>query len=157
RRPSRMPYGARMPIRTPCRFRMTTTIAQPAPLPMHTLYGQTMGTRWRVDLQAPQGAPLEPLHAAVQAPLDAIDAQMSTWRGDSDLMRYNRADAGSWQALPCDFFAVTECALEVAEASEGAFDPTVGALVGAWGFGAHAVATAAPDTRTLAQLRAGAG
>src|SRR5690606_5492481 len=32
-----------------------------------------------------------------------------------------------------------------------------GALVGAWGFGAHAVATAAPDTRTLAQLRAGAG
>ena len=108
------------------------------PLAVHTLYGQTMGTRWRVDLLAPRTMPLDPLHGAVQSRLDAIDAQMSTWREDSDLMRYNRAPANTWHALPDDFFAVMDCALEVAEASDGAFDPTVGALVGAWGFGAHA-------------------
>ena len=132
------------------------TIAS-SPLVVHTLYGQTMGTRWRVDLQAPRAAPLDALHGAVQARLDAIEAQMSTWREDSDLMRYNRAAAGSWHALPDDFFAVMDCALQVAEASGGAFDPTVGALVGAWGFGAHAHRGREPSAQRLAGARSAAG
>ena len=89
--------------------------AHASPPAVHTLYGLTMGTRWRVDLQAPRAAPLDALHGAAQARLDAIEAQMSTWREDSDLMRYNRAAAGSWHALPGDFFAVMDCALQVAE------------------------------------------
>lgn len=131
--------------------------AHASPLAVHTLYGLTMGTRWRVDLQAPRAAPLDALHGAAQARLDAIEAQMSTWREDSDLMRYNRAAAGSWHALPGDFFAVMDCALQVAEASGGAFDPTLGALVGAWGFGAHAHRGRAPSAEWLAHARSAAG
>lgn len=103
---------------------------------VHTLYGQTMGTRWRVQLCAPRRAPLQALHAGVQAQLDAVVAQMSTWEPDSDISRYNRAPAGSWQALPDAFSTVLRCALEIAAASDGAYDPTIAPLVELWGFGA---------------------
>lgn len=102
----------------------------------HTLYGETMGTRWCVQLCAPQRAPLQALHAGVQAQLDTVVAQMSTWKPESGISRYNRAPAGSWHALPDEFSTVLRCALEVAAASDGAYDPTVAPLVALWGFGA---------------------
>src|SRR5690606_10699828 len=94
---------------------------------------------------------------AVQARLDAIVAQMSSWEPESNLSRFNRAPAGSWHALPDDFFTVMDCALQVARDSDGAFDPAIGALVGAWGFGAHAHARGVPDGATLADARATSG
>src|SRR5690606_6082449 len=136
---------------------MTTAHSTAKPLVLHTLYGETMGTRWRVDLHAPRHQELEPLHRAVQARLDAIVSQMSSWEPDSDLCRFNRAPAGSWHALPDDFFRVMDCALQVAYDSDGAFDPAIGALVGAWGFGAHARAPGVPDDTTLANARAVSG
>lgn len=136
---------------------MTTASSRASPLALHTLYGETMGTRWRVDLHAPRHQELEPLHRAVQARLDAIVLQMSSWEPDSDLSRFNRAPAGSWHALPDDFFRVIDCALQVAHDSDGAFDPAIGALVGAWGFGAQARAPGVPDDTTLANARAVSG
>ena len=136
---------------------MSSSTAPASASVVHTLYGETMGTRWRVDLVAPRDMLLHPLHAALQARLDAIVAQMSTWRDDSDLMRYNRGAPGSWHPLADDFFAVVDCALQVAAASDGAFDPTVGRLVGAWGFGAHAGPRGVPDPRLLAEARSTAG
>src|SRR5690606_24061839 len=145
----------RRPLLTrPC---MKTALSTAGPLVLHTLYGETMGTRWRVDLHAPGNQELEPLHRAVQARLDAVVSQMSSWDPDSDLCRFNRAPAGSWHALPDDFFRVMDCALQVAHDSDGAFDPAIGALVGAWGFGAHARAPGLPDDTTLANARAVSG
>ncbi|TWT18601.1 FAD:protein FMN transferase [Luteimonas marina] len=131
--------------------------AHTAPLAVHALYGETMGTRWRVDLCAAHQAPLDALHDAVQSRLDTIVAQMSTYEADSDIGRFNRAPAGSWHVLPDDFFRVMDCALQVADASGGAFDPTIGALVGAWGFGAHARAPQAPAAAVLADARDACG
>ncbi len=131
--------------------------AHTASLTVHTLYGETMGTRWRVDLCATRGVALDALHAGIQARLDAIVAQMSTWEPASDLSRFNRAGAGHWQALPDDFLAVLSCALAIAHASDGAFDPTVGPLVAAWGFGAGATPRGVPDDATLAAARARVG
>ncbi|MGJ4727960.1 FAD:protein FMN transferase [Luteimonas sp. SDU101] len=137
---------------------MTLASSHASPVVLHTLYGETMGTRWRVDLFAARSQPLEPLHGAVQARLDAIVAQMSSWEPGSDLARFNRAPAGSWHPLPDDFFAVMDCALQVARDSGGAFDPTLGALVGAWGFGALAQARGTrPDDAALASARAESG
>src|SRR5690606_34494926 len=42
---------------------------------------------------------------------------------------------------------------QVAGASDGAFDPAIGALVGAWGFGAHARGRRAPDAAALVGAR----
>lgn len=137
---------------------MSAACPEYATLAVHTLYGETMGTRWRVDLCAPPRMALDALHGAVQARLDGIVAQMSTYEPDSDLCRFNRARADSWHVLQDDFFAVMACALDVAAASDGAFDPTLGTVVGAWGFGADATsAPAVPEARFLAAARRDAG
>lgn len=99
-----------------------------------TLGGISMGTTWSVRLLAP-GRDLRRLHAAIEAALARVVAQMSNWEPDSDISRYNRAPAGSWHRLPDEFWSVLDCALRIAEASNGAFDPSVGPLVDAWGFG----------------------
>ncbi len=121
-------------------------------LAVDALGGETMGTTWSVKLVAP-GASLRALHDAVQARLDGIVAQMSTWLPDSDLSRFNAAQAGSWIALPEALFAVMRCALEIAEASGGAFDPTVGPLVDLWGFGPAGRGAALPDERRIEAVR----
>lgn len=102
---------------------------------VHTLRGDTMGTTWSVKLVAEPGCELHVLQQAIEEELDRVIAQMSTWKADSDLSRFNRAPAGSWHTLPEEFLTVLGCALHVARESNGAYDPTAGALVNAWGFG----------------------
>jgi len=123
---------------------------------VHEFTGETMGTTWRVHLVAAPSLRAEPVRLAIQSALDEVVAQMSTWKPGSDLARFNRAPAGSWHRLPAHFHAVLACAREVAERSGGAFDPTAGALVDAWGFGPmprHGV----PDAATLSRTRRSAG
>ena len=104
-----------------------------------------MGTTWSVRLNAARNADLHALHAGIQASLDRVVAQMSTWEATSDISAYNRADAGEWLRVPEEFFTVLACALRIAEASEDAFDPSIGSLVGLWGFGAEAAINHAPS------------
>ncbi len=116
-----------------------------------------MGTSWCVKLVASPRAELHGLHAGIQQRLDLVVAQMSQWEADSDLSRFNRAVAGTWHALPTEFFEVLSCALEIARDSGGAYDPTIGALVEAWGFGAAQQARAIPAEATLSPMQADAG
>ncbi|AWH28372.1 FAD:protein FMN transferase [Stenotrophomonas sp. YAU14A_MKIMI4_1] len=117
------------------------------------LGGTTMGTTWSVSLVAPRQRDLHPLHAGIQARLDAVVAQMSTWEPGSDLSRYNSAPAGQHCVLPAETRHVLACAQTIAAASDGAFDPTVGPLVALWGFGAHAGPRALPSTDVLQATR----
>lgn len=94
-----------------------------------------MGTSWCVKLVASPRADLHAMHVEIQKRLDRVVAQMSTWEVDSDISRFNRSVANTWQPLPPEFFAVLSCAMETARGSDGAYDPTIGALVDAWGFG----------------------
>jgi thiamine biosynthesis lipoprotein len=99
------------------------------------LDGATMGTRWRARFAAPTRLDLPGLSRAIEAMLGEIVAEMSHWVPDSLISRFNRAPAGRWLALPPDFATVMATALDVAAASDGAFDPAVGALVDLWGYG----------------------
>lgn len=111
-----------------------------------------MGTSWRVRLAAAREADLRALHAGIETRLALVVRQMSTWEADSDICRYNRAEAGQWLPVPPEFARVLASALAIADASDGAFDPTVGSLVGLWGFGPHAHSDA-PDADALADAR----
>jgi thiamine biosynthesis lipoprotein len=113
------------------------------------LGGAAMGTTWTVRAVAP-GADLRALHAAIAAVLDEVIAQMSNWEHDSHLSRYNTAPPGSLHAIPDGFRRVLQAAVEIAEASGGAFDPTIGPAVAAWGFGPPAHRT---DANSLADAR----
>ena len=124
---------------------------------LHVLNGQTMGTRWSIKLAAAPGAPLDDLRSAVERSLDGIIAEMSTFEPDSDISRFNRAPAGTWHRLPEDFFFVLDYAIKVARDSDGAYDPTVGRLVGLWGFGASGAQHRVPCEDEIADARARCG
>jgi thiamine biosynthesis lipoprotein len=103
--------------------------------PVERLTGATMGTTWSVALCRLPGVSLDKLRAGIGEVLAGIVAEMSHWQPGSDLDQFNNAPAGTWHSLPPDFFAVLHYALGLAEASGGAYDPTIGALVDLWGFG----------------------
>lgn len=107
-----------------------------APGKRTTLHGPTMGTRWSVSLDAHANIDLTALHQDLAAAVVQVDNQMSTWKPNSDLMRLNRAPVDTWVNLPAEILEVLDCALDICRQSAGAFDPGVGALVDAWGFGA---------------------
>lgn len=116
---------------------------------LHSLAGESMGTRWSVKLTAAP-RPLNRLRELLQAELDRVVAEMSHWQADSHLGRYNLAEPGSWQLLPEGFFTVMQQALLLAEDSDGAYDPTAGPLVDCWGFGPAAPRSTPPSAAEIA-------
>jgi thiamine biosynthesis lipoprotein len=100
----------------------------------HALNGGTMGTRWSALFHSPQGFNTVPIQAALQAAVDDVDTQMSTWKPESDLMRLNAAPAGSWVRVPRKLMQVLDAGLAIGRASGGAFDIGMGDAVSAWGF-----------------------
>jgi thiamine biosynthesis lipoprotein len=112
-----------------------------------------MGTSWTLSAVSPPGDAAE----SVQAALDRVVAQMSQWEPDSDISRFNRAMPGLWFSLPPEFAGVLETALEIARASDGAFDPAMGALSDLWGFGAAPPPACPPDDAVIAAIMAGRG
>jgi thiamine biosynthesis lipoprotein len=129
--------------------------ADVAPAALRDIGGDAMGSTWRlrwapgVDGPAP-----EALRAELQALFDGIEAELSLWRADSTIRRFNDAAPGEAVAMTPHFRAVLEHALALHARSGGAFDPTAGPLVQAWGFGAGPARSAAPDAETLAAARA---
>ncbi len=112
--------------------------------PLAELSGPTMGVSWSLKASGGAASP-ERLRVTVQDALDAVVAQMSQWEIASDITRFNTAPAGSRHRLPADFARVLACALEIAEETGGAFDPTLGAMTELWGFGAQAWSGAVPE------------
>lgn len=115
-----------------------------------------MGTGWRVRYAAAPDFDPAPLRAAILARLDQIVSEMSQWEPTSHLSRFNGLAAGSWATLPPDFATVIAAALAVADASDGAFDPTHGRAAALLGYSAEPV-TRPPTDAELAAARAGAG
>ncbi|MCF1708894.1 FAD:protein FMN transferase [Tabrizicola sp. J26] len=106
--------------------------------------GPTMGTRWSVLID--EGAVDIDLGAHLQAAVDEVDAQMSTWKPDSDLMRLNAAQLDSWVPLPQELLTVLSAGLAVSRQTGGAFEMNIVDAVRAWGFG--------PDRIDLGAIRA---
>jgi len=126
-----------------------------APCTRTTLHGPAMGTRWSASVDASPTVDMAALRRDLAAAVELVDEQMSPWKPDSDLMRLNRAPVDEWVDLPVETLAVLDCALDVQRLSAGAFDPCVGALVDAWGFGAVRDAPDADAIRAARKLTPG--
>ncbi|MDB5542366.1 MAG: apbE [Devosia sp.] len=119
------------------------------PLRRYTLAGPTMGTRFSAVFYTAVEPGLDTLRGELQAAVDRVDNQMSTWKEDSDLSRLNQAPLGEWVDVPGELLTVVSAGLEIARASGGAFEIGVGELVDAWGFGPR---RRQPDAPSIAQL-----
>lgn len=116
-----------------------------------------MGTTWTVKLVASEPT-LNAIRASIDAELAQLVTQMSTWEPNSALSRFNRAEGGTWHTLPDHLFTVLTFALDLAQATDGAYDPTVGPLVNLWGFGPQgAPRLAPPDAVAIADAKSHVG
>ena len=118
-----------------------------------------MGTTYSIRLANPpfDRRELSRLQADVDAALAEVNRQMSPYLPDSEISRFNRAGANEPVAISPDFQFVVRRALEIAEATGGAFDPAVGALVNLWGFGPDGLRRDAPTPDQIAAARATTG
>jgi len=109
------------------------------PEPEHAvlaLNGSTMGTTYSVQVvDPPPGLDLDGLRQRIDAELDEVNAEMSTYRPDSELSRFNAAAATDWMPVSPGLAATVAEAKRIGAASGGALDVTVGPLVNLWGFG----------------------
>ncbi|GAB6068213.1 FAD:protein FMN transferase ApbE [Methylothermus subterraneus] len=121
-------------------------------------FGLALGTSFTVKAtRIPPEIDSEKLKAQLEARLEEVDKQMSTYLPDSELSRFNRSESLDWQPVSEDLAKVVATALEVSRWSEGAFDVTVGPLVNLWGFGPDPKRTEAPFAEAIEAAKARIG
>lgn len=95
--------------------------------------GLAFGSSWRVT--AGRGLDKATIAIEVAAIIREVDTAMSPYLPLSDLSRFNTAAVTDWQEMPRSLCEVVDEALDIAQQTGGAFDPTVGPLVSRYGFG----------------------
>ena len=95
---------------------------------VYYIKGEAQGTTYSITYIAK--APVE--KAAIDSILQVIDLSMSTYIDNSLISRINRGEN-----LPIDphFEKVFSASFDIYWQSKGAFDPSIGQLINAWGFG----------------------
>ena len=114
-----------------------------------------MGTSYRLSLNCDLN--LELARQVAEAAFSRVDESMSTYRPDSELMRFNRSPIMEWQQVSEEFAEVIQASVEVGQLSNGAFDPTIGALVSLWGFADEEVPSTTPPAEEIDALLAQSG
>ncbi|WP_337010046.1 FAD:protein FMN transferase ApbE [Pantoea sp. AS142] len=128
-----------------------------APTTSMVLEGKTMGTVWRVSLAGIQSERKAELQQRIQQQLDADDAELSTWKPDSALSRFNQSRDLSPQPVSENMADIIITALRIGHKTGGAMDITVGPLVNLWGFGPTKQPGHTPDAAQIAAARAQTG
>ena len=127
-------------------------------LPGNVISGQTMGTTYRIvlaeSLQAPE---LASIQADVDQALNQLEDQMSTWRPDSELSRFNVSASTDWFPVSRDTAFVVSEAKRIWKLSDGAFDPTVAPLIKLWHFAEQPGEQTLPTDADVAQAKAAIG
>jgi len=120
---------------------------------------RVMGTLCRIEAHATDGIPNDAaLVAALDEALDEVerwDSVLSDWRADTPLSKLNAGPAGAPVPVTADLMDWLTDVRGWVSATDGAFDPAVGALVAAWGLRTQEPARPAPEE--LAAARANTG
>lgn len=119
---------------------------------MESFGGPTMGSTYSIKYVRHAGI-AEPaqVRREVEAILAKVDRQMSTYRNDSDIERFNALPANSCQTMPAAVLELVRVGKQLAEQSEGAYDLTVEPLMNLWGFGPQGREEKVPDPAVLAE------
>ena len=120
--------------------------------------GGIFGTFYQVTIADPltQGE-ANALEEGFLAELNDVDQAMSTYRDDAELVVFNDAPLNEWQPLSNELIEVLAISHSVSEASNGAFDITVGDVVNLWSFGPEARPEEVPSDAELSERMATIG
>lgn len=115
-----------------------------------------MGTTWSVKVVPPAGG-LSPddsraIDRAIRDELARINQLMSTWDRESELSRFNGSASLDPFPVAPETFDVFRWSMDIWAETGTAFDPTLGPLIDAWGFGIDRDVPP-PDDETLERLR----
>jgi thiamine biosynthesis lipoprotein len=118
-----------------------------------TLEGNTMGTTYSVKFYSQQPVDNQALQQLIDQELELINDLMSTYRPESELMRFNQLADTAFFTLSEQTAKVVAEAIRIGQQSGGVLDITVGPLVELWGFGASGRITERPATITMAAIQ----
>ena len=116
---------------------------------VYLIEGEAQGSTYHIKYIAERDENLKP---AIDSILEVIDLSMSTYRPDSAISKINQGD--TMVVVDEHFRKVFEASQQIWQESEGLFDPTVGVLVNAWGFGKQKISEAdLPTDKKIDSLR----
>ena len=101
--------------------------------PTASVGGRAFGSYWRLSC-ADVGA-LARAQISIEAIVASVNRGMSPNRHDSEIGRFNALSSTDWMPVSQHTQSVVAAALDMAQRCAGSFDPTVGPLVGRYGFG----------------------
>ena len=125
---------------------------QPAPTQTR-IQGSTMGTYYSIKVADAAVTDAAKLQAEVDVLLERVNDQMSTYRPDSELSRFNQHKGNTPLVVSRDTARVVTEAIHIGRESRGALDVTVGPLVNLWGFGPDKRPVKRPTAEQITQAR----
>ncbi len=119
---------------------------------MESFGGPTMGSTYSIKYVRREGI-AEPAHVRreVESILAEVDRQMSTYRNDSDIERFNALPANNCQTMPASVLELVRVGEQLSAQSEGSYDLTVEPLMNLWGFGPQGREEKVPAPAALAE------
>ena len=121
------------------------------------LKGAVFGTTWTVTYHGePEALTDNDVEQAITGAFSVVDASMNNYRESSTLSQLNSLPAGEVFEVDWDFALVFNAAIDIHQATAGAYDPSVSPLINLWGFGPEGV-TESPKDDQLAIARSHSG
>lgn len=92
--------------------------------------GSTMGTSYKVKTV---GSGVS--RSQIEQVLDQVNKTFSTWDKNSELFLLNQKPINQWVKVSNELFFVLDQSQKIYQQTQGYFDPGMGRLIDAWGFG----------------------
>lgn len=102
-------------------------------IPELTAARRAMNCEFTITMPAGRRSLVEAACAGLDE-IERVEGMLSAYREESELSAVNRLAAERPVAVSPEFFRLLSRAMRIAGATAGAFDPSAGALVRAWGF-----------------------
>ncbi len=123
-----------------------------------SLTGSTMGTTYHIKVVPNEALPsAQLLQAEIDLALEQVNNQMSTYRPNSELSRFNQLPLEQSVEVSPDTIKVVREGMRLYQVTDKALDITLGPLVNLWGFGPDKRPTTVPTQVDIDAAKAKTG
>lgn len=123
---------------------------KPQSRPQIDINGKTMGTFYSVKVSGDIAISKEQLQHQIDTLLEQANDDISTYRADSVLSRFNHSHSTNPQAIPRGMANIILMAQRIGRDTGGAIDITIGPLINLWGFGSDKRPVKVPTQQQIA-------